>query len=149
ASIEIGKEVVRRIPEQTHLLANQIKTMSKKNRRVRPLNKNTMLIAGHARLPQGMAAKSIFGTLTITAEVDRRYGVILEATVTLATEHGSNFISRLLRGTSLNDGVDEQVAAIKHHYRGKAANALIAALKDLGFHFQQNRESAKENSIEN
>src|SRR5699024_8977730 len=28
ASIEIGKEVVRRIPEQTHLLDNQIKTMS-------------------------------------------------------------------------------------------------------------------------
>lgn len=112
------------------------------------MNKNTMFIAGHARLPQGMAAKSIFGTLTITAEVDRRYGVILEATATLATEHGSNFISRLLRGTSLNDGVDEQIETIKHHYRGKAANALIAALKDLGLHFEQNRLTDKVDASE-
>src|SRR5699024_12003870 len=95
------------------------------------MNKNTMFIAGHARLPQGMAAKSIFGTLTITAEVDRRYGVILEATATLATEHGSNFISRLLRGTSLNDGVDEQVAAIKHHYRSEEHTSELQSRFDL------------------
>lgn len=32
---------------------------------------NTYFIAGHARLPQGMAAKSVFDSLTITAEVDK------------------------------------------------------------------------------
>ena len=50
-------------------------------------NEKTMFIAGHARLPQGMAAKNVFETLTITAEIDRKYGVILEASCTLATEH--------------------------------------------------------------
>jgi len=43
------------------------------------MNGKTLFIAGHAKLPQGMAAKSVFETLTITAEVDRKYGVILEA----------------------------------------------------------------------
>ena len=33
-------------------------------------NGKTIFIAGHARLPQGMAAKSVFETLTITAEID-------------------------------------------------------------------------------
>jgi hypothetical protein len=92
---------------------------------------NTYFIAGHARLPQGMAAKSVFDSLTITVEVDKKYGVILEASCTLATEHGREYIGRLLRGFSLADGVDDPIRMLQAHYRGKAANALVAALKDL------------------
>ncbi|WP_338473346.1 DUF3870 domain-containing protein (plasmid) [Niallia sp. XMNu-256] len=97
----------------------------------------TIFIAGHARLPQGMAAKSVFETLTITAEVDIKYGVVLEASCTLATEHGREFIGRLLRGTSLIDGVEDAIKEIQTYYRGKAINALIAALKDLNLYFHQ------------
>lgn len=100
-------------------------------------NGKTIFIAGHARLPEKMAAKSVFDTLTITAEVDIKYGVVLEASCTLATEHGRGFIGRLLRGSSLNDGIDEDIKAIKAYYRGKATNALVAALKDLENHFQK------------
>lgn len=92
---------------------------------------NTYFIAGHARLPQGMAAKSVFDSLTITVELDKKYGVIVQASCTLATEHGREFVGHLLRGLSLQDGIDEATHIIKEHYRGKAANALIAALKDL------------------
>lgn len=92
---------------------------------------NTYLIAGHARLPDGMAAKSVFETLTITAELDMKYGVILEASCTLATEHGRQFIGKLLRGYSLRDGIQEPLRLVQTHYRGRAANALTAALKDL------------------
>ncbi|KOR82944.1 ornithine cyclodeaminase [Bacillus sp. FJAT-22058] len=106
-------------------------------------NGKTIFIAGHARLPQGMAAKSVFETLTITAEVDAKYGVVLEASCTLVTEHGREFIERLLKGISLNDGVDEAIESITSYYRGKAANALIAALKDLDLHFQQIKAAEK------
>lgn len=106
-------------------------------------NGKTIFIAGHARLPQGMAAKSVFETLTITAEVDAKYGVVLEASCTLATEHGREFIGRLLKGASLNDGVDDVLEMIHSYYRGKAANALIAALKDLDLHFQQIKAGEK------
>ncbi len=106
-------------------------------------NGKTIFIAGHARLPQGMAAKSVFETLTITAEVDTKYGVVLEASCTLATEHGREFIGRLLKGISLNDGVDEAIESITSYYRGKAANALIAAMKDLDLHFQQIKAAEK------
>jgi hypothetical protein len=98
---------------------------------------NTVFIAGHARLPSGMAAQSVFETLTITAEVDKKYGVIVEASCTLATEHGKQFISRLLRGYSLRDGIDQPVEKIKQHYLGKASNALASACVDLYKQFQQ------------
>ena len=98
---------------------------------------HTYFVAGHARLPQGMAAKSVFDTLTITAEIDKKYGVIIEASCTLATEHGCDFIGSLLRGLSLRDGVDYPVQLIEEHYKGKATNALIAAIKDLHTKFEE------------
>ncbi|GIO27904.1 DUF3870 domain-containing protein [Ornithinibacillus bavariensis] len=92
---------------------------------------NTVFIAGHARLPSGMAAQNMYETLTITAEIDRKYGVIVAASCTLATEHGRDFVQQLLRGYSLQDGIDSPVDAVKLHYMGKAGNAIVSALKDL------------------
>ncbi|HEY4567704.1 MAG TPA: DUF3870 domain-containing protein [Savagea sp.] len=103
-------------------------------------NSKTMFIAGHARLPQGMAAKSVFETLTVTAEVDMKYGVILHADCTLATEQGRAVIADLLRGFSLNDGIGEAVQCLQTYYRGKASKTLIAALKDLDQHYKQIKE---------
>jgi hypothetical protein len=108
------------------------------------INGKSIFIAGHARLPQGMAAKSVFETLTITAEVDVQYGVVLEASCTLATEHGREFIGRMLRGISLKDGVEDAIKEIQTYYRGKATNALIAALKDLNLHFDQIKNEGKQ-----
>ncbi|NWQ43564.1 DUF3870 domain-containing protein [Bacillus sp. EB106-08-02-XG196] len=107
------------------------------------MNGKTLFIAGHAKLPQGIAAKSVFETLTITAEIDRKYGVILEASCTLATEHAREFVGQVLRGISLNDGIDEAIAALQTYYRGKATNALVAALKDLDLHYQQIKSTEK------
>ncbi|AGK53932.1 DUF3870 domain-containing protein [Bacillus sp. 1NLA3E] len=92
---------------------------------------NTIFIAGHAKLPSGMAARSVFETLTITAEIDKKYGVIVDASCTLATEHGKDFIRRILKGHSLLDGIDLPLETLKNGYFGKANNALVAALKDL------------------
>ncbi|WP_340003066.1 DUF3870 domain-containing protein [Oceanobacillus sp. FSL K6-0127] len=92
---------------------------------------NTIFVAGHARLPAGMAAKSIYDTLTITAEIDKKYGVIVAANCTLATEHGREFVQQLLRGYSLQDGMEKPIEMVKQHYLGKAGNALSSALNDL------------------
>ncbi|MDF3833802.1 DUF3870 domain-containing protein [Cupriavidus basilensis] len=91
----------------------------------------TLLIAGHARLPQGMPAKQVFDSLTITVEIDARYAVVIDASCTLVTEHGRRFIRDLLRGRSLRDGIGEMTGLIQQCYVGRASPALAAALKDL------------------
>ncbi|GAB7386883.1 hypothetical protein BSNK01_07190 [Bacillaceae bacterium] len=106
----------------------------------------TYFLAGHAKLPQGMAAKSVFESLTVTVEIEAKYGVILEASCTLVTEHGRDFIGKLLRGYSLRDGIDDLTESVKEHYRGKAKNTLVAALKDLYQQYLLFRESVKEDS---
>lgn len=97
----------------------------------------TYFLAGHARLPQGMAAQNVYESLTITVEIDRKYAVIVEASCTLATQHGRDFVGSLLKGFSLRDGIEEIVAVIQNHYRGRAANALVAAVRDLYSQFEQ------------
>lgn len=74
---------------------------------------NTYFVAGHAKLPAGMAAQTIYETLTVTAELDKKHGVVIEVSCTLATEHGREFISRILRGYCLEDGIEEPVKLIK------------------------------------
>lgn len=91
---------------------------------------NTILIAGHSKLPSGMAANSISETLTMTLEIDKKYGVIVDVSCTLATEHGRQFVKQLLKGCSLRDGVEKPLKLLQEGYHGKAENALAAALKD-------------------
>ncbi|WP_307196976.1 DUF3870 domain-containing protein [Neobacillus niacini] len=103
----------------------------------------TYFLAGHARLPQGMAAQSVFDSLTITVEIDKKYGVIIQSSCTLATDHGRAYIQQILKGHSLQDGIDEIVEIIREGYRGKAVNALIAAVKDLYSQYsEQNLKTA-------
>src|SRR6476661_10716499 len=92
---------------------------------------NTYFIAGHAKLPQGMAARNIYESITITLEVDFKYGVIVDASCTLATEHGRDYIRQLLCGYSFNDGIEELINRISLYYRGKAGHAIQAALLDV------------------
>jgi hypothetical protein len=91
---------------------------------------NTLFVAGHSKLPTGMAANNISDTLTLTLEVDKKYGVIVDASCTLATEHSKQFVKQLLKGFSLKDGITDPLNQLKEGYLGKAGNALAAALKD-------------------
>lgn len=98
----------------------------------------TIYIAGHANLPQGMAAKGIYGTLAVVTEVDRKYGVIVRASCSLVISQSQEFIGSILVGHSLKDGVEDLIREIKERYHGAAQNALIAALKDLYRTYQAN-----------
>ncbi|MDA8351580.1 MAG: DUF3870 domain-containing protein [Firmicutes bacterium] len=91
----------------------------------------SVMLAGHAKLPQRMAARSVYDSLTLTVEIDPKYGVILDASCTLATQHARGFIGELLKGHSLREGAEPMTEAIQTAYHGKAQQALIAAIRDL------------------
>ena len=40
-------------------------------------------------------------------------------------------VAQMLRGHSLQDGIEEIVQDIMDHYQGKAQNAIVSAVKDL------------------
>lgn len=94
-----------------------------------PIDK--ILMAGHAQLPQGMAAKSLFDTLAISVVFEARYGVIIVANATVATDTGRDHFASILVGRSLNDPLEDVITDIRTLYQGAAQNALVAAAKDL------------------
>src|SRR5690625_8020787 len=98
-------------------------------KRIRRETVNTIFIAGHARLPSGMAAKSMYETLTITAEIDKKYGVIVSTSCTLATVHAQQFFERLLIGYSFQDGIEERVTQGNANLYRKARSAVHTAVK--------------------
>lgn len=103
----------------------------------------TVFLAGHARLPQGVAAQSVYDSLALSVEIETRYHVILRADCTLATELANDFVRRLLRGYSLQDGFEPLAQAIRSEYRGAAQRALVAALKDLEQEYQRFLEAER------
>lgn len=98
---------------------------------------NTMFIAGHGKLPAGSAAKAMFEMLAITVEVDKTYGVILDADCTLATEEGRRFVRNMLRGYSLKSDMELIRRKVASSYYGKVKSALLAALNDLNTEYQR------------
>lgn len=100
----------------------------------------TIFLAGHGKLPQGMAAKGPFDHMAIVVEVDEKYGVILNAQCTLVTDLAKNVVADILKGHSLRDGVEDIISEIKKVYHGAARNAIIASLKDLGRVYQKYQE---------
>ncbi|GMA58236.1 uncharacterized protein DUF3870 [Alicyclobacillus sacchari] len=101
---------------------------------------NTAFLAGHGKLPVGSAAKTAFDTLAVVVEIETRRGVILSAECTLATQLGRDFVCSLLRGWSLEDGIEPMIQQVKLHYHGAAKAAIIAALKDLEAEYTRQAE---------
>ncbi|KJS21728.1 MAG: ornithine cyclodeaminase [Clostridiaceae bacterium BRH_c20a] len=91
----------------------------------------TVFLAGHAALPQGMAAKGPYEHLAVVVEIDSKYGVIINAECTLITDLAINFLHDCLVGCCMEDGVDAIISEIINTYHGAAKNAIIASLKDL------------------
>lgn len=100
--------------------------------------RNTIFIAGHSRLPSGMAARNMYETLTITAEIDKKYGVVVSTSCTLATDHARRFLEDLLVGYSLQDGIVPLIERVEQHYLGKAKHAIMSALQDLYKQYEKN-----------
>ena len=103
----------------------------------------TVIFAGHAKFPQGMAANKLFDALAVTAEVDLKYGVIIRFTSTLASLNTQRYIENIMVGHSLLDGLDPVLEEIRKGYHGKAQQAIIAAIKDLYSQFMNYYENAK------
>lgn len=93
--------------------------------------KELLFFTGQSKFPQGVPAKSMYDLCTVSVEIEPNSDVIVRASCTLANEHGRAFISSLLVGYCLEQGIDDIVDEINNRYFGASKNAVIAAIKDL------------------
>jgi len=92
------------------------------------LSGNEILLTGYARLPKGITATEIYGSVAIGILADKKTGTIMDIECSLVTELARNFVKRLVKGHNLKE-FDKIEAVLTKHYYGSAEKALITAIK--------------------
>jgi len=101
---------------------------------------STLLISGHARIPQESPAKALYNILSITAEVDIASSRVLSADITLVTETARNFVRGKIVGMRLLEDSGAILRVLEFGYHGGAKKAVLAAVVEL----QRNAATALE-----
>lgn len=100
-------------------------------------NDTAVLISGYAKLPENTAAEAMYENVVIAVVFDNRTGIIVEAEATMATELSKKFVSSLLAGYNLNDGIEPLITVFEEHYLGKVRRALESALRSVFSEYQE------------
>ena len=95
------------------------------------MDSNIVLFSGYARLPRGISSSYIHETMGLVVLVDIRTSIIVDAECTLSTRTSERFISKMLIGHSIAEGLDELGQKIDRHYEGNSKKAIITALRSV------------------
>jgi len=91
---------------------------------------DTIICTGYSRLPDGMAAKNLYGVMGVGFEIDPDTDVIINTSSTFITNMCTDFINSIFKGHNLTDGIDIQIEVFEKRYFGLGKKAIIMAMKD-------------------
>jgi hypothetical protein len=90
---------------------------------------NTIFISSHVKLPENTTSQEVYKYLAIAVEVNIHTSVIMKAEITLVTKLGRDFISQIVCGYNMNDGIDGLLQMLNRHYFGHAKKAIGTGFK--------------------
>ncbi|SMC89758.1 DUF3870 domain-containing protein [Sporomusa malonica] len=93
------------------------------------VNENIFLFSGYARLPAGTASSEVYKVMALVVLIDMETGKIVEADCTLSTSTSERFVTRILAGNSMQNGIEELVKSIDAVYHGSAKKPIMSALR--------------------
>jgi hypothetical protein len=93
------------------------------------MSMETIFISSHVKLPANTTSQEIYKFLAIAVEVDRRTGIIMRVELSLITELGRAFVSRIASGYNRNDGVDGLIEKLRTRYFGYSRKAIETGFK--------------------
>ncbi|WP_342506099.1 DUF3870 domain-containing protein [Sporosarcina sp. FSL K6-2383] len=91
---------------------------------------DTIICTGYSRLPDGMAAKNLYGVMGVGFEVDPSTDEIIKTSSTFITNMCTDFLNSIFEGHSLAQGIEEQVEIFESRYFGLGKKAIVMAIKD-------------------
>jgi hypothetical protein len=94
------------------------------------LRPETIIVAGSARLPEGITAKHVFGCLTIELEIDPVDSIVVDISCALVPSLGEKILHNALLGSSVHGGIEEAIIQLDSRFFNVTRRALIAALED-------------------
>lgn len=99
-------------------------------------SEDTIICTGYSRLPDGMAAKNLYGVMGVGFEIDPETDRIINASCTFVTNMCTDFIKSILVDHDLNEGVDRPIQKFEKRYFGLGKKAIISAIRDAYNQFE-------------
>ena len=96
-----------------------------------------VLFSGYARLPSNTTAQKIYEELALVVVIDMSTGVVHNVECTMVTGLAKEFVSNLIIGYDMKQGIDPLVKLIERKYQGHLKKALINAIKMVGNQFTE------------
>ncbi|MDF2572260.1 MAG: hypothetical protein K0R55_3864 [Sporomusa sp.] len=93
------------------------------------INESIFLFSGYARLPAGTASSEVYKVMALVVLIDMETGTIVEADCTLSTPTSERFVTRILAGSSMQNGVEKLAKQIDAVYHGSAKKPIMTALR--------------------
>ena len=90
----------------------------------------TIIVAGSARLPEGITAKHVFGYLTIELEIDPVDSTVVDISCTLSPHVSEKMLHKALLGNKIDEGIKEAITQLNERFFNATRGAVIAALED-------------------
>lgn len=94
------------------------------------MQSKTIICTGYARLPEGMAAKNLYGVMGIGFEIDGRTDQILNVSSTFITSMCADFLQSIFCGHDLNLGLEKQIEEFENRYFAVGKKAVVVAIRD-------------------
>jgi hypothetical protein len=99
-----------------------------------------VLVAGFAQLPKGTPIYEIQKTIGCVLIIDKDTDVIVEASFTFIMDVTNEFISSLIRGKSIKNGIDQIIHQIKTRFLVPPQRAVIQALLSAYDRYREMKE---------
>jgi len=90
-----------------------------------------LFVTGYGKLPLTSAASKVYEAIVVAVTIDPANSTIIEADSNLVTALGREFLSKLVEGYCLDDGVEGLEERLERYYHGSARRALVTALYNI------------------
>ena len=95
------------------------------------------LFSGYARLPSNTTAQKIYEELVLVMVIDMDTGVVHNAECTMVTGVAKDFVSSLIIGYDMKQGIEPLVKTFEHRYQGHLKKALSSSIKMIGAQYAE------------
>jgi hypothetical protein len=98
---------------------------------------DTILVTGYAPAPQGSSMYEAYKTAGVVLEINPHTNTLIRAEFTFVTGLAKEYVSRLVSGYDLSNGIDPLIQRIQSHYFTPSTDAVTMAFRVAYQRYQQ------------
>jgi hypothetical protein len=101
--------------------------------------KDTVLVTGFAQVPKGTTLYEIYKTIGVVLVINHKTEVIEDAEFTLLADLTNYYLSELVKGYDLKEGITPLLEKVKRHCLLPSQGAIIQAIRSAWDRYQESK----------